>query len=142
MIEVYAPSGVPTPAPTANLAVGGSTLAFRYSGAPQYITIPGSVNEIHVKLWGSGTSIGNFFYQTVYSGGAGGYAGCSLRVTPGETLRLIVGGPGSDYIPFFGGFGGGGSGFSSNIFLYTSGGILRTLTNILEYQIIFHHHHH
>ena len=78
------------------------TTTFSYTGATQTFTVPMGVTEIGVLLRGAGGG------STLNSGGAGGLVAGTLRVSPGETLTMIVGQGGSN-----GGartFGGGGAG--------------------------------
>jgi hypothetical protein len=74
---------------------------FSYTGAIQTYTVPDDVTSIKVKCWGAaGGSL---------NGGAGGYAGGTVSVTPGETIQVVVGqgGPtGGDNLGSGGGFTG------------------------------------
>jgi len=56
---------------------------FSYTGAIQTYTVPDGVTSIKVKCWGAA---GGSTY-----GGAGGYAGGTVSVTPGETIQVVVG---------------------------------------------------
>jgi hypothetical protein len=76
---------------------------FSYTGAIQTYTVPDGVTSIKVKCWGSAGGARN--------GGAGGYAGGDVSVTPGETLQVAVGqggpvGSSSVYLGSGGGFTG------------------------------------
>jgi hypothetical protein len=110
-----------------NVVVLGST------GANQPFVVPAGVTSIQVKLWGaSGGESGSYV-----SGGGGFVWNPALTVTAGETLTVIVGGPGVDVVGVnAGGFGGGGEGGSNP--LYTWGGsgggrsaILRGTTELI-----------
>ena len=118
---------------------------FSHTATTQSYIVPAGVTELTVKLWGAGggahvpffngglASNGyantngymdpNGFVDTGRStGGAGGFVQCTIAVTPGETLEVVVGGGGNSlntglgtdatkmgtYSP--GGYGGGGDG--------------------------------
>ncbi|MFF4254237.1 hypothetical protein ACFY1L_23815 [Streptomyces sp. NPDC001663] len=69
--------------------------------AAQEFTVPGGVTKLDVRAWGQGGA-GN----SMVTGGAGAFAAGTVKVTPGETLTLKVGGAyGGDAL---GGAGGGG----------------------------------
>lgn len=92
------------------------------SGDNQNFVVPSNCTSITVKAWGAGGDFGDSD-GAGGNGGGGGYAGATLTVTPGETLKVRVGyplggSPGSSY-----GFGGTGGGSSS---------ILRGTTVLLE----------
>jgi hypothetical protein len=56
---------------------------FSYTGVIQTYTVPDGVTSIKVKCWGAAGG-------SVY-GGAGGYAGGDVSVTPGDTIQVVVG---------------------------------------------------
>jgi len=111
-------------------AQGQVTASFAYTGTIQTWTVPAGVTSIQVDVIGAagGTS------QSGALGGCGGEVVCSLAVTPGQILNVLVGnmggsgfitgGPGGSTGPgvsggaggtslsFFGGGGGGGGGAS------------------------------
>ena len=66
--------------------------------------MPDGVTEVHVVMWGAGGG----GYNTDRSSGAGGYTEGTMRVSPGDTLTVIVGGGGHPDTPSFHAYGGGG----------------------------------
>ncbi len=58
----------------------GTRVTFSYTGAPQLFKVPAGVTWASVFMWGAGGP-----------GGAGAYVQGNLSVTPGETLRVVVG---------------------------------------------------
>ncbi len=85
-----------------------STLVYAYTGADQTFHVPDGITRVTVKAWGAGGSA----YGS--KGACGGFAAGDLNVTPGEDLRIVVGGPGGDSAAYGGGaaswpyLGGGG----------------------------------
>jgi prepilin-type N-terminal cleavage/methylation domain-containing protein len=77
---------------------------FAYTGGYQSYTVPGAVNSLAMETWGAQGG----------DGGLGGYTKATLTVTPGEILRIYVGGQGvfndyCDQAPNHGaGYNGGG----------------------------------
>ena len=121
---------MPSPWPTL-LTTGqtSSKSSWTYQGNDQKYLVPAGVTKLHVKLWGAGGG-GSYRLTALDSGGgAGGYTECTIDVTPGEVLNIIVGGGGSLYtmsdalyntfldgqdrlsqfISVAGGYGGGGN---------------------------------
>ncbi len=83
--------GVPlTTAAVAASATTPPATTFNYTGTIAHYTVPGGVHHVVVETWGAG------------AGGPGGHARGTLAVTPGELLRVRVGGSN--------GFNGGGAG--------------------------------
>lgn len=86
-------------------------LAFRYIGADQQFIVPAGITSIKAKLWGAGGGGHNNA-----AGGPGGYTEGVIAVTPGTTLKIVVGqsGPGFSSVSGAGysaaayGFGGRG----------------------------------
>lgn len=78
------------------------TVTFTYSGAEQQWVVPTGVTEVTIDAYGAqGGGV---------AGGAGGRAQGVLAVTPGETLRVYVGGAGGySSTVSSGGSGGGGA---------------------------------
>ncbi|MEU6253152.1 hypothetical protein [Streptomyces sp. NPDC047043] len=78
---------------------------FDSTKAVQEFTVPGGVTELDVRAWGQGGG-GN----SMATGGAGAFAAGTVKVTPGETLTLKVGGAvgGFEYGDARGGAAGGG----------------------------------
>jgi len=69
---------------------------FSYTGADQTFTVPAGITSIDVKLWGGGGgggAIGGWSYG--FPGGAGGYAGGTLAVTPDQNITIMVGAGGN-----------------------------------------------
>ncbi|MFF7309851.1 hypothetical protein [Streptomyces sp. NPDC008137] len=54
----------------------------------QAFKVPSGVTRLNVRVWGEGGAGGS-----LAKGGAGGFVGGTLKVTPGETLSLAVAGP-------------------------------------------------
>lgn len=71
--------------------------------------VPGNISQILVKCWGAGGGAG-LFNAIRRDGGAGGFASALVTVTPGETLRVYVGGGGNRQLPAGDGNGAGGGG--------------------------------
>lgn len=66
--------------------------ALFYSGADREFTVPAGVSQIDFEAWGAGAGGGR--YSSGFFGGGGGYAAGSIAVTPGDTVKLQVGGGG------------------------------------------------
>ncbi|MFB6263525.1 MAG: glycine-rich protein, partial [Bradymonadaceae bacterium] len=87
---------------------------FTHTGGVQTWTVPQGVKVVKIKVWGAeggGAECCNNNVQD--DGGKGGYAKGILPVTPGETLRIYVGGEGEtgrSNRTAQGGFNGGGDG--------------------------------
>ena len=125
-LETYRPSRSPTlsptPLPTSTLSPTAHfnverSVVFSYTGSLQTYTVPNDITSISVKLWGAGggAATRDPSYNTGFGGGSGGYAECSIQVTPGETLDILVGGSGGyglEGINGRGGYGGGAEGVS------------------------------
>ncbi len=82
--------------------------------------VPGGVTSIIAKLWGAGAGGAD-----LATGGAGGFAGATISVTPGENLKIYVGGRSTGSSNTSTARGGGG--YSA----ITRGTILSDLSNIL-----------
>jgi len=82
--------GVPLVSAAVASAATPAATTFAYSGAVADYTVPAGVHYVVVDAWGAGT------------GNGGGHAGGTIPVTPGEVLRVRVGGAN--------GFNGGGAG--------------------------------
>ena len=85
------------PSPTVAAVPCNGNLTYKYSGAFQYYVVPAGVTWLSVFMWGAGGYL---------AGGA--YVQGNLSVTPGETLRIIVGAgcPGWPYTQVGGTAGG------------------------------------
>ena len=81
---------------------------FVYSGVAEDWTVPAGVTEVRVAAWGAQGDAADAGLSD--RGGRGGFAEATLAVTPGEVLRVFVGGAGVDRS---GGFNGGGTGGST-----------------------------
>jgi uncharacterized repeat protein (TIGR01451 family) len=85
-------------------------LRYEYTGSHQTFTVPKGVTQISVRIWGAGG--GGVLDASQQGGGAGGYAGGTLNVTPGQVLSITVGQGGASVGPnprtSFGGGGRGG----------------------------------
>ena len=70
----------------------GSAQVFAFTGADQTFVVPAGVRRLTAKLWGGGGGGGVWNRDGSHSaGGGGGYTVGVLDVTPGETLRVMVG---------------------------------------------------
>lgn len=77
-----------------------TTRTFNFTGGSQSFTVPSNIHSIEVECWGAqGGDV---------AGGRGGYVKGTLAVTPGEVLRIYVGGRPTQRGT--GGFNGGGAG--------------------------------
>jgi len=99
--------------PSAALTNGSTT--FNHTAAVQTFTVGGGVTSIKIQTWGAqGYNSQAGFDGKGTGGGKGGYAEGILTVTPGQVLKVYVGGAGScsghcnNNSP--GGFNGGGTG--------------------------------
>jgi hypothetical protein len=94
-------------APNPSCTIAPQALSFSFNGTWQAWTVPGGVTAVTFEGWGAsgGDGVG------VAVGGWGGYATATVPVTPGEVLRIYVGGAGADRVvnTTAGGFNGGGS---------------------------------
>jgi len=88
-------------------AVPVTAQTFDYTGANQTFTVPGGKCFVYVYMWGAGGGgiNGNGGLTT---GGAGAMVQGVLKVLPGQSFTIIVGGGGN--VSFGNPFGGGGSG--------------------------------
>lgn len=66
-----------------------SPRTFAYTGAEQTFVVPSGVTSIQMECWGAESGMNGY-------SGLGGYAKGVIAVTPGETLRINVGGKGGD----------------------------------------------
>ncbi|MEY2568718.1 MAG: hypothetical protein QOE35_3247 [Actinomycetota bacterium] len=89
---------------------GSTTRTFAFNNAEQTFTVPLAVTCISADLYGA---------QGGTDGGLGGRINAKLAVTPGETLRVNVGGQGT---LTGGGFNGGGAPGASNHSAFGGGG--------------------
>jgi hypothetical protein len=81
---------------------------FTYTGAAEDYIVPSGIGFITVEVWGAqGGTVG------ANAGGQGGYVKADFLVTPGETLRVRVGGAG-DAAQTAGWNGGGTGGTGAN----------------------------
>lgn len=74
------------------------TFSFIGQDVVQTFIVPPKIEVIRIKLWGGGGAGGSPDNITTISaggGGAGGYAEVSVRVKPGESYIVVVGGGGS-----------------------------------------------
>jgi hypothetical protein len=99
------------------------TATFNFTGAAQSWVVPANVHTINIEAWGAQGGSGDFGSLT--PGAEGGYAKGVLKVTPGETLHVYVGGQGQTVTipgPTGGGFNGGGDAGGSSVVQRGSGG--------------------
>lgn len=94
------------------LCAGSPTLAtadtetIGYTGGPQTWTVPLGVHSVEFDLYGAaGSNNGN----SGFVGGKGGRAKATFDVSPGQLMRLYIGGTGGFLA---GGWNGGGHGFA------------------------------
>lgn len=89
-----------------------SKVEFSYNGSYQEYTVPSDINLLQIEAWGAQGG-GD-------TGGKGGFVSAYIPVTPGEILKIYIGGrgvtgtcAGNACMP--GGFNGGGNGGGSDI---------------------------
>jgi hypothetical protein len=91
----FTPSNAPEPSP-----IGGRfrnfTASFSQPCTYHYWIVPNGVTRISVFLWGAGGQSAHTYYYVpeFLCGAAGAYVEGNVFVTPGETLRINVGGHG------------------------------------------------
>jgi hypothetical protein len=68
-----------------NTATNGN-ISFNYTGADQEFIVPLCITNLNVKVWGAG---GGGYSSD--KGGGGGFSEADLSVTPGDTLKIMVG---------------------------------------------------
>lgn len=93
--------------------VFSNNITFNFTGAIQTFVVPCGVTQIYVKAFGAEGGTGAIG-GNASSGGVGGRGSAVagyLKVTPGQTLNIMVGGAGSTGIA---GFNGGGTGGNQN----------------------------
>eukprot|EP01032_Pedospumella_encystans_P011294 gene11294-13139_t len=86
-----------------------NSVFFNYNGAFQTYTVPAGVSNLWVELHGAWAGC-----KLAASGGMGGMITAVLPVTPGEVLRLYVGGSGGEGTAGFNGGGLPSAGFGGN----------------------------
>jgi hypothetical protein len=107
--------------------VANGSYTFQYSGEIVNWQVPEGVTEIKIEGWGA--QGGSVFGNMTYIGGRGAYMSGKFDVTPGQTLRILVGEQGGDQTvsilkPLIAAGGGGGSfvATSANVPLLVAGG--------------------
>lgn len=80
------------------LDVSAQTQTFNYSGRIESFTVPAGVTYLRIEAWGA---------QGGNSGGRGARIRGDVTVTPGEVLRILVGGQGTAKHSYQSGGGGG-----------------------------------
>lgn len=102
--------------------------AYSYTGTQTTFVVPAGCATITAKVWGAGGGGSVLSGNPAQVGGGAGFVRGSINVTPGESLTVVVGGPG------VGGGGDGGTGCFTN--LGGAGGgrseILRSSTVLLR----------
>ena len=109
---------------TATVSVGGTTsgawsvttgasyhYTFTTATAGTTFVVPAGATSLTVKMWGAGGGGA--------TGGGGGFAQATIAVTPGESLTVMVGGPGGLYS---GGLNGGGGSIGTGSYGNGGGG--------------------
>lgn len=97
-----------------------ATATFNHTGGVQNWVVPAGVYLLDIECWGAEGGTGYDPGSGNLAGGNGGYARGTLIVTPGETLRVHVGGTGTDRIlnsapgDGGGGYNGGGAARNAN----------------------------
>jgi len=109
--------------PAAAAPPAATTVSFSYTGAEQTWTVPANARAVMVEAWGAQ---GGSSHKGL--GGRGGYAKATVAVTPGEILRVYVGGQGSYYTSsaaadaLVGGGWNGGGHTRNGTSIYNTGG--------------------
>lgn len=78
---------------------------FLYTGSIVTWQVPAGVTSLEIEAWGA--QGGN---TSLYQGGLGAYAKGTFAVSPGQTLKILVGGKGQNGSTDHGNCGGGGGG--------------------------------
>ncbi len=86
-----------------------TVLTFNYTGSDQNWTVPAGVTSVTIEAWGAQGGSG---YQN-HVGGKGAYIKGTFTVTPGDVLKITVGGKGETAVDSLDGGGGGGGSFIS-----------------------------
>lgn len=100
-------------------AAAAASETFEFTGDFETYVVPPGVTRLRVEAWGAQGGI--YDIAQCQTGGFGGYTRSDIAVTPGETLRVYVGGRGSDLFAdsgdarFEGGFNGGGDGRTDTV---------------------------
>jgi hypothetical protein len=97
-----------------------ASYSYSYTGYDQTLVVPTSAVYMTVQVWGAGGGIagqGNVQTWRWGGGGSGGYTSASFNVTPGNTLKIIVGKGGiigccRYCVPSV--YGGGGGAYQAN----------------------------
>jgi hypothetical protein len=97
-------AGLPAVAAPVARAASPNAVVFEYNGTAgadgsvQTYSVPAGVTRLHVEAWGAqgGGSIQSCGGGTVYPGGFGGHVSGVVTVTPGDVVRVRVGGVGGD----------------------------------------------
>lgn len=93
---------------TSGIGTPPGSQTFAYSGAPVNWVVPPCVSMITVECWGAQGGDAN---ANGSDGGLGAYIKGDIAVTPGETLKVIVGQRGESGVGSLDGGGGGGGAF-------------------------------
>jgi len=111
--------------PAGNLSQGlgiaypSSPTTFSYTGADQTYTVPAGVTRIRVKVWGGG---GMHYFGSGAFGGGFSYG--ELAVSPGDTIKVMVGSAGRQSTSVLGAqYGGGGAGGTGTSTKVTGAGL-------------------
>lgn len=116
-----------TNGPTHSISLAGAggaactagKVAYSYTGADQFITVPAGCTTATIKAWGAGGG------SSAFSGGAGGFSQRTVTgLQPSVQLLIIVGGGGvtASSSPVPGGYGGGGTGHGTGLYKSGTGG--------------------
>ena len=106
-------------APTATCSGGSGTTVtnFNYTGGVQNFTVPAGVTSINIQAWGAQ---GRTSANGSAVGGQGGLSSGNRAVTPGEVIRIYVGGGGG--VSVTGGYNGGGNAGATTCAIARGGG--------------------
>ena len=106
-----------------------TTTTFAATGANQTFTVPATTSSVNVFMWGAAGGGGYVGGGNAAKAGAGAYVQGTLAVTPGATIRIVVGkgGIAGSQVTTYGGGGAGipgntcGSGGGRSAIQFTAG---------------------
>ena len=93
-----------------------TTTTYSYTGSDQTFTVAAGITIIKVFLWGAGAGAGYNTATPYCTGGGGGFTYGEIKVTPGETMCVMVGqrGENARQALVYGGGGGTYTGYNSS----------------------------
>ncbi|MCU1485214.1 MAG: hypothetical protein JWN67_1960 [Actinomycetia bacterium] len=109
---------------TVGLSATAESQTFTYTGAVQNFVVPSGVSSVTIESWGAQGGVASAYAS---NSALGGYAKGTYTVTPGETLKVNVGGQGVAGMVATGesrtgGFNGGGGSSPNGMRTVSSGG--------------------